>query len=45
MFARRTGSSELRGKGGWFLREITMIIAYFERKGCVQRNLDLNCVS
>ena len=22
-----------------------MIIAYFERKGCVQRNLYLNCVS
>ena len=25
--------------------EINMIMAYFERKGCVQRNLYLNCVS
>ena len=24
---------------------INMIMAYFERKGCVQRNLYLNCVS
>ena len=25
--------------------EINMIMAYFERKGCVQRNLYLNCAS
>ena len=25
--------------------EINMIMEYFESKGCVQRNLHLNCVS
>ena len=25
--------------------EINMIMAYFERKGCVLRNLNLNCLS
>ena len=35
----------VEGKGGWFLRQITMIMTYFERNGCVQRNLYLNCVS
>ena len=36
MFVRRTG----RGKGGC---DIDMV--YFERRGCVQQNLYLNCVS
>ena len=35
MFARRTGKRE----------DGAMIMAYFERKVCVQRNHDLNCVS
>ena len=33
--------------GGWMVLAIDnyMIMAYFERKGCVQRTLYLNCVS
>ena len=45
MFARHTGSS---GGKGWMVLVIDnydYIMAYCEHKGCVQRNLDLNCVS
>ena len=42
MFVRRTGSS----RGGRVVAIwINVIMAYFERKGCVKRNLYLNCVS
>ena len=36
----------VEGKG-WMVLAIdnTIIMAYFERKGYVQRNVDLNCVS
>ena len=33
----------VEGKGSMVLA-IDMIIAYFERKSCVQQNPDLNCV-
>ena len=33
----------MRGKGGCDIDK--MIMVYFERKGCVQENLYLNCVS
>ena len=29
----------------WMVLAIFTIMAYFERKGCVQRNLYVNCVS
>ena len=31
--------------GYFFFFLITMVMVYFEHKGCLQRNLDLNCVS
>ena len=36
---------QLRGNGGRFLWQINMIMAYFDRKGYIQRNLYSNCVS
>ena len=47
MFVRRTGQPRPQGAffPGFGGGAENMIMAYFERKGCVQRNLYLNCVS
>ena len=45
MFVRRRGNVAAEGKG-WmvFAKDNYDYMAYFERKGCIQWNLYLNCV-